>query len=81
MDRVPAWQVDGWVSTYTAIAAAELAGVSDTVARIAGHERRSLGDVLHAQAEGVQARVRVRSRRTDSIRPSRRPVDGVCVPP
>lgn len=55
MDRVPAWQVDGWVSTYTAIAAAELAGVSDTVARLAGHAPRSLGDVIRAQAEGVLA--------------------------
>ena len=33
----PDWQVDAWVSTYTAIAAGELAGTSDAVERIAGH--------------------------------------------
>ncbi len=32
------WQVDAWVSTYTAIAAGELAGVSDDVAHLTGHQ-------------------------------------------
>lgn len=31
------WQLDAWVSTYTAIAAGELAGVSDAVPSITGH--------------------------------------------
>ena len=42
----PDWQVDAWVSTYTAIASGELAGVSDTVARIAGHPPLSLEALL-----------------------------------
>ena len=33
---VPGWQVDAWVSTYTAIASGELASVSDAVERITG---------------------------------------------
>ena len=33
----PAWQVDAWISTYTAIAAGELARVSGAVERLAGH--------------------------------------------
>jgi uncharacterized protein YbjT (DUF2867 family) len=42
----PDWQVDAWVSTYTAIAAGELAGVTDTVPSITGHRARSLADLL-----------------------------------
>src|SRR5438094_3741010 len=42
----PDWQVDAWVSTYTAIAAGELAGVTDTVERITGHRARTLAEVL-----------------------------------
>ena len=44
----PDWEVDAWVSTYTAIAAGELAGVSGDVATITGREPRSLEDVLAA---------------------------------
>jgi uncharacterized protein YbjT (DUF2867 family) len=42
----PDWQVDAWVSTYTAIAAGELAGVSDAVAGVAGHPATSLRALL-----------------------------------
>jgi NAD(P)H dehydrogenase (quinone) len=42
----PPWQVDAWVSTYTAVAAGELAGVSDTVERIAGHRPLTLAELL-----------------------------------
>jgi hypothetical protein len=42
----PGWQVDAWVSTYTAIANGELAGVTDDVRRLTGHVARSLDDVL-----------------------------------
>ncbi|HET7397575.1 MAG TPA: SDR family oxidoreductase [Intrasporangium sp.] len=42
----PAWQVDAWVSTYTAIAAGELAAVSDAVPRITGHPATPLAEVL-----------------------------------
>jgi NAD(P)H dehydrogenase (quinone) len=42
----PAWQVDAWVSTYTAIAAGELDGVSVDVERISGHPATSLASLL-----------------------------------
>jgi NAD(P)H dehydrogenase (quinone) len=40
------WQVEAWVSTYTAIAGGELAAVSDTVDRLAGHPATPLEQVV-----------------------------------
>jgi NAD(P)H dehydrogenase (quinone) len=45
----PQWQVDGWVSTYTAIAAGELATVTQDIPRLTGHQAMTLQQVL---AEG-----------------------------
>jgi NAD(P)H dehydrogenase (quinone) len=42
----PRWMVDGWVSTYTAIASGELDVVTDTVESITGRPARTLEDVL-----------------------------------
>jgi uncharacterized protein YbjT (DUF2867 family) len=42
----PDWQVDAWVSTYTAIAAGEVAAVSDAVPRLTGRPATSLRDLL-----------------------------------
>lgn len=42
----PDWQVDAWVSTYTAIAAGELAGVTGDVEKLAGHPATSLATLL-----------------------------------
>ena len=42
----PQWQLDAWVSTYTAIANGELAIVSDAVDRLAGRPPLSLAAVL-----------------------------------
>jgi NAD(P)H dehydrogenase (quinone) len=42
----PAWQVDAWVSTYTAIAAGELAGITDHVQRLTGRPATSLRELL-----------------------------------
>ncbi|MEV4834960.1 SDR family oxidoreductase [Nonomuraea sp. NPDC049486] len=42
----PRWQVDAWVSTYTAIAAGELERVTGDVARVAGHPATGLGELL-----------------------------------
>ncbi|MFJ3670779.1 SDR family oxidoreductase [Streptomyces sp. NPDC090106] len=42
----PRWQLDAWVSTYTAIAAGELDGVDDAVPRLTGHPATPLADVL-----------------------------------
>ena len=44
----PPWQVDAWVSTYTAIAAGELATVSSAVPDLTGHPARTLAEVLQA---------------------------------
>jgi nucleoside-diphosphate-sugar epimerase len=44
----PEWQVEAWISTYTAIAAGELAAVTDTVARLAGQKPQSLADYVRA---------------------------------
>ncbi|EWT01544.1 nucleoside-diphosphate sugar epimerase [Intrasporangium oryzae NRRL B-24470] len=46
----PDWQVDAWVSTYTAIAAGELDGVSDDVERLTGRRPVSLREYLESQA-------------------------------
>ncbi|WP_409330915.1 SDR family oxidoreductase [Trujillonella humicola] len=42
----PDWQVDAWVSTYTAIAAGEMAGVSSAVPDLTGHPARTLEQVV-----------------------------------
>jgi uncharacterized protein YbjT (DUF2867 family) len=42
----PDWQVDAWVSTYTAIAAGELAEVSDVIPVLTGHPATALADLL-----------------------------------
>jgi len=42
----PPWQLDAWVSTYTAIAAGELERVTSDVERLTGHPARSLRDFL-----------------------------------
>ncbi|GAA2257555.1 MULTISPECIES: SDR family oxidoreductase [Streptomyces] len=44
----PAWQLDAWVSTYTAIASGELDGVSDAVPHLTGHPATPLADVVRA---------------------------------
>jgi NAD(P)H dehydrogenase (quinone) len=42
----PDWQVEAWISTYTAIAAGQLEQVSDTVERLAGRKPLGLRDVI-----------------------------------
>lgn len=42
----PAWQVDAWVSTYTAIATGEMAGVSGDLERLLGRPATSLEQLL-----------------------------------
>ncbi|GAA0315126.1 NAD(P)H-binding protein [Kineococcus aurantiacus] len=45
----PSWLVDGWVSTYTAIANGELDVVTDVVETVTGHPARTLEDVLRGR--------------------------------
>ena len=42
----PQWQYDAWVSTYTAIAAGQLAGITHDVQAVTGNEPQSLRDHL-----------------------------------
>ena len=44
----PPWQVDAWVSTYTAIAVGELAEVSEDIPEVTGHPATSLEQALAA---------------------------------
>jgi uncharacterized protein YbjT (DUF2867 family) len=44
----PPWQVDAWVSTYTAIAVGELAEVSKDIPQVTGHPARSVEQALAA---------------------------------
>lgn len=47
----PDWEIEGWVSSYLAIAAGELAQVSDVVPRLTGHPARSVAEHLRAHPE------------------------------
>jgi NAD(P)H dehydrogenase (quinone) len=49
--RHPDWEIEGWVTSYAAIAAGDLARVTDTVERIAGHPPRSLEQVMREHPE------------------------------
>ena len=42
------WQLDAWVSTYTAVRDGEMKTASDDVRRVTGHAPQSLEDVLGA---------------------------------
>jgi NAD(P)H dehydrogenase (quinone) len=44
----PQWQVEGWVSTYLAIAAGELAAVTEDIPEVTGHPAMSLKQALAA---------------------------------
>jgi NAD(P)H dehydrogenase (quinone) len=48
----PKWQVDAWVSTYTAVATGELAPVSNDIPRLTGHPATSLRQLLSRSAPG-----------------------------
>jgi NAD(P)H dehydrogenase (quinone) len=47
------WEVEGWISSYTAIAAGELAAVSDVVQRLAGHPPVTLAGYITANPESL----------------------------
>ena len=46
--------IEGWVTTYTAIAAGDLERVSDCVARFCDREPLRLGDWLRANPESYR---------------------------
>lgn len=47
----PDWEIEGWVTSYLAMAAGELERVSDVVPRLTGHPARSVVEHLHAHPE------------------------------
>lgn len=47
----PDWEIEGWVTSYLAIAAGELAPVTDVVERLTGHPPRSVAEQLRAHPE------------------------------
>ncbi|MFE2296765.1 SDR family oxidoreductase [Streptomyces sp. NPDC059445] len=51
----PDWQLDAWVSTYTAIADGSLATVTTAVEDLTGHRATSLDEVLRAAGDGPPA--------------------------
>jgi NAD(P)H dehydrogenase (quinone) len=50
----PDWEVEGWVSTYAAIAQGELDVASDAVERVAGHPPQTFRDYLAAHPESYE---------------------------
>jgi uncharacterized protein YbjT (DUF2867 family) len=50
----PDWEVDGWVTSYLAIANGEMDVVSDAVERLTGHPPQSLEDFLTAHPESYR---------------------------
>jgi uncharacterized protein YbjT (DUF2867 family) len=47
----PDWEIEGWVTSYLAIAAGELAPVTDVVERLTGHPARTVAEHLRAHPE------------------------------
>lgn len=47
----PDWEIEGWITSYLAIAQGELDVVSDTVPRLTGHPAQSLPEYLAAHPE------------------------------
>ena len=47
------WEVEGWVTSYAAVATGEMDIVSDAVAMLAGHAPQSLDDYLAAKPESL----------------------------
>ena len=50
----PDWEVDGWVTTYVAIANGELEAVSGDVAAVAGHPPMGLDDFLRGNPDSLR---------------------------
>jgi NAD(P)H dehydrogenase (quinone) len=47
----PDWEIEGWVTSYLAIAAGELAAVTDVVPTLTGHPARTVAEHLRAHPE------------------------------
>ena len=47
----PDWEIEGWVTSYLAIAAGELSTVTDVVPPLTGHPARTVAEHLRAHPE------------------------------
>ncbi len=50
----PDWEVEGWVTSYEAIASGEMALVTDTVCRLTGQEPATLSEYVAAHPESLE---------------------------
>ena len=50
----PDWEVEGWVTSYSQVAAGEVEAVSEDVERLAGHPATPLEDYLEAYPDALQ---------------------------
>jgi len=50
----PDWEIEGWVTSYQAIAAGELDVLTDHAERLAGHPPQRLEDLLRAHPEALE---------------------------
>ncbi len=49
----PSWPLDAWMSTYRAIAADEVATVTDDIDRLTGHHAASLTDLRRQNRSAI----------------------------
>ncbi|MFF8602311.1 SDR family oxidoreductase [Streptomyces sp. NPDC015232] len=52
--EAPDWEVEGWVTSYEAVAAGEMADVSDDVRMLTGHPPQAFADFLAAHPESYR---------------------------
>lgn len=50
----PDWEVEGWITSYLAVATGELAVATDVVERVAGHPPRQLAELVNPSPQGPQ---------------------------
>ncbi len=48
------WEIEGWITSYVAIANGEMARISDTAGKLGGREPQSLASYLRTHAESYQ---------------------------
>jgi len=58
MYGAPDWEVEGWISSYTAIASGELDVVTDAIRTLTGKQAQSLDQFLTCHPESYQHLIR-----------------------
>ncbi|MDT0551254.1 hypothetical protein RND15_52760, partial [Streptomyces sp. DSM 41529] len=70
----PEWEVAGWVTSYEAIAAGELATVSDAVPTLTGHPAMSFAEYLAANPDSYTGQFLAELVEVPAPKPKRRTV-------